>query len=73
VEQARAHLGAAQEEGASPPLSVLAAISRLANFALQSYALLMAAAATLVMWFHLRSPELAEDFERLASFEIHVR
>ena len=25
----------------------------------------MAAAATLVMWFHLRSPELAEDFERL--------
>ena len=25
----------------------------------------MAAAATLVMWFQLRSPELAEDFERL--------
>ena len=25
----------------------------------------MAAAATLVMWFHLRSPELAEEFERL--------
>jgi hypothetical protein len=25
----------------------------------------MPAAATLVMWFHLRSPELAEDFERL--------
>jgi hypothetical protein len=25
----------------------------------------MAAAATLVMWFHLRSPDLAEDFERL--------
>jgi hypothetical protein len=25
----------------------------------------MAAAATLVMWFRLRSPELAEDFERL--------
>ena len=25
----------------------------------------MAAAATLVMWFSLRSPELAEDFERL--------
>jgi hypothetical protein len=25
----------------------------------------MAAAATLIMWFHLRSPELAEDFERL--------
>jgi hypothetical protein len=24
-----------------------------------------AAAATLVMWFYLRSPELAEDFERL--------
>ena len=36
-----------------------------ANFPLQSYALLMAAAATLVMWFHLRSPELAEEFERL--------
>jgi hypothetical protein len=43
----------------------LAAISRLANLPLQSYALLMAAAATLVMWFHLRSPELAEEFERL--------
>jgi hypothetical protein len=25
----------------------------------------MATAATLVMWFQLRSPELAEDFERL--------
>jgi hypothetical protein len=25
----------------------------------------MAAEATLIMWFHLRSPELAEDFERL--------
>ena len=25
----------------------------------------MAAPATLVMWFQLRSPELAEDFERL--------
>jgi hypothetical protein len=25
----------------------------------------MAIAATLVMWFQLRSPELAEDFERL--------
>jgi hypothetical protein len=25
----------------------------------------MAAAATLIMWFQLRSPELAEDFERL--------
>ena len=25
----------------------------------------MAAEATLVMWFHLRSPELAEEFERL--------
>ena len=25
----------------------------------------MPAAATLVMWFQLRSPELAEDFERL--------
>jgi hypothetical protein len=30
-----------------------------------SYALLMAAVATLVMWFHLRSPDLAEAFERL--------
>ena len=36
-----------------------------ANFPLPSYALLMAAAATLVMWFQLRSPELAEEFERL--------
>jgi hypothetical protein len=35
------------------------------KLALQSYALPMAAAATLVMWFHLRSPELAGDFERL--------
>ena len=25
----------------------------------------MAAAATLIMWFHLRSPELAEEFEQL--------
>jgi hypothetical protein len=25
----------------------------------------MATAATLIMWFHLRSPELAEEFERL--------
>ena len=25
----------------------------------------MAAAATLLMWFYLRSPDLAEDFERL--------
>jgi hypothetical protein len=25
----------------------------------------MTAAATLLMWFYLRSPELAEDFERL--------
>jgi hypothetical protein len=25
----------------------------------------MAAAATLIMWFQLRSPDLAEDFERL--------
>ena len=25
----------------------------------------MATAATLVMWFHLRSPDLAEEFERL--------
>ncbi len=29
----------------------------------------MAAAATLVMWFRLRSPELAEDFERLMASE----
>ena len=36
-----------------------------ANLPLQSYALLMAAAATLVMWFQLRSPELAEEFERM--------
>jgi hypothetical protein len=33
------------------------------SFALHS--LSMAAAATLIMWFQLRSPELAEDFERL--------
>ena len=29
------------------------------------YASRMSAPATLVMWFQLRSPELAEDFERL--------
>ena len=29
------------------------------------YAPRMAAPATLLMWFQLRSPELAEDFERL--------
>jgi hypothetical protein len=50
---------------ASVLVPVLAAISRLANLALQSYALSMPAEATLVMWFHLRSPELAEEFERL--------
>jgi hypothetical protein len=42
-----------------------ATVSRLANLPLQSYALPMADAATLVMWFQLRSPELAEEFERL--------
>src|SRR6266480_4957892 len=50
----------------------LAAISRLANFALQSYAPSMAAAATLLMWFSLRSPELAEDFERLMASDRNV-
>src|SRR5436190_13095083 len=37
---------------------------RSRSFALH-YAPSMAAAATLLMWFSLRSPELAEDFERL--------
>jgi hypothetical protein len=32
----------------------------------------MAAAATLIMWFHLRSPELAEDFERLMASDRDV-
>jgi hypothetical protein len=32
----------------------------------------MAAAATLIMWFHLRSPELAEDFERLMATDRDV-
>ena len=32
----------------------------------------MAAAATLVMWFQLRSPELAEDFERLMASDRDV-
>ena len=31
-----------------------------------------AAAATLVMWFSLRSPELAEDFERLMASDRDV-
>jgi hypothetical protein len=54
-----------QKRGFSPS-SGSAAISRLANFARQSYAPSMAGArATLLMWFYLRSPELAEDFERL--------
>jgi len=33
--------------------------------AILHYAPRMAAPATLLMWFQLRSPELAEDFERL--------
>jgi hypothetical protein len=33
------------------------------------YAPLMAAPATLLMWFELRSPELADDFERLMAGE----
>ena len=45
--------------------SVLATTFQAPNFALRSYSLLMATAATLVMWFQLRSPELAEEFERL--------
>ena len=45
--------------------SVLATIFQAPKLCLRRYALLMATAATLVMWFHLRSPELAEDFERL--------
>jgi hypothetical protein len=32
----------------------------------------MAAAATLLMWFSLRSPELAEDFERLMASDRDV-
>ena len=43
-----------------------AAVSPLANFALQGYATPVATSrATLVMWFSLRQPELAEEFERL--------
>ena len=36
-----------------------------ATGAIVYYAPWMSAAATLLMWFRLRSPELAEDFERL--------
>ena len=32
---------------------------------MKGYASRMSAPATLVMWFQLRSPDLAEDFERL--------
>jgi hypothetical protein len=32
----------------------------------------MAAEATLIMWFQLRSPELAEDFERLMASDRDV-
>jgi len=32
----------------------------------------MGAAATLIMWFSLRSPELAEDFERLMASDRDV-
>jgi hypothetical protein len=32
----------------------------------------MAAAATLIMWFHLRSPELADDFERLMASDREI-
>jgi hypothetical protein len=37
----------------------------LTGSAARSYALAVPAEATLVMWFQLRSPELAEEFERL--------
>jgi hypothetical protein len=60
-----------QKRGFSPFLRFLAAISRLANVALH-YAPSMAAAATLLMWFSLRSPELAEDFERLMASDRDV-
>jgi hypothetical protein len=33
------------------------------------YAPLMSPPATLLMWFQLRSPELAEDFERLIAWD----
>jgi hypothetical protein len=35
------------------------------HVAVVDYASWMSSPATLVMWFQLRSPELAEDFERL--------
>ena len=62
----------AKAEARLQPLSpFLAAISRLASAALH-YAPSMAAAATLLMWFSLRSPELAEDFERLMASDRDV-
>src|SRR5436190_11339352 len=56
---------------ASVPLSILSGHPRLANVALH-YAPSMAAEATLLMWFSLRSPELAEDFERLMASDRDV-
>ena len=48
------------------PFSSAPPISPLANSSLQGYARSVATPrATLLMWFSLRRPELAEEFERL--------
>jgi hypothetical protein len=42
-----------------------AAVSLIRDVAIVDYASWMSPPATLLIWFQLRSPELAEDFERL--------
>jgi hypothetical protein len=41
------------------------AVASVRHVAMVHYASSMSPPATLLMWFQLRSPELAEDFERL--------
>jgi hypothetical protein len=41
------------------------AVASVRHVAIVDYASSMSPPATLLMWFQLRSPELAEDFERL--------
>jgi hypothetical protein len=60
----------AESEPSVPP-SALSGHFEARSFALH-YARPMAAAATLIMWFYLRSPELAEDFERLMASDRDV-
>jgi hypothetical protein len=47
------------------PLTPCEAVASVRHVAIVNYASWMSPPATLLIWFQLRSPELAEDFERL--------